>query len=284
MPSRTHQLLQIRNRALEIVQKCWSEPSHELGFHRVLLHQAVNVSCGRCGWDWSRLGLLRESRSRLVHGLGKEAAHRFVVYERDAPLRTPVSDSHQQNFSPALRTKKRQWLKNATLRSMMVIVRLSSMASDIHDVCDYVILRCAAAGAPMNMLKLQKLLYYSQAWSLAMSGKPLFQGKFQAWVHGPVSREIYDRFVESKSLYSAIGEEDVSKRDAAERIDEASRNVIDRVLENYAKFSGTQLEIMTHREEPWIHARGGIPDLQRCENEIDEKLMTSFYGSRLKQS
>ena len=42
-------------------------------------------------------------------------------------------------------------------------------------------------------VQLQKLVYYSQAWSLAWDGAPLFHDKIEAWRHGPVCRSIYKR-------------------------------------------------------------------------------------------
>ena len=45
---------------------------------------------------------------------------------------------------------------------------------------------------PMSHLKLQKLLFYCQAYHLAYFKEPLFDEDFEAWVHGPVCRIIYD--------------------------------------------------------------------------------------------
>lgn len=152
-----------------------------------------------------------------------------------------------------------------------------------NDVCDYVIQRLCAAGECVNLLKLQKLMYYIQAWSLAFYDKPLFSGHFQAWVHGPVNRELYDRFADSKSLYSEVTVEDVLPEFDVERIDEDDRGHIDAILDAYARFTGNQLEDMTHREEPWLKARNGIRPTERCEREIDEQLMATYYRQRLPQ-
>ena len=77
---------------------------------------------------------------------------------------------------------------------------------NVNDVVDYIILRVNADEQNVLInLKLQKLLFYTQAWHLAIHSDRLFDGEFQAWVHGPVNREIYDRFVgQGKSLYSEI--------------------------------------------------------------------------------
>ena len=45
----------------------------------------------------------------------------------------------------------------------------------------------------MTTLKLQKLVYYCQAWSLAWDGKPLFDEEFEAWANGPVCPELFKK-------------------------------------------------------------------------------------------
>jgi uncharacterized phage-associated protein len=152
----------------------------------------------------------------------------------------------------------------------------------VNQVCDYIILMCRSGGERLNVLKLQKLLYYVQAWSLAFSGKPLFDGKFQAWVHGPVNREIYARFAGTKTLYSAIDESDITPNFDPNVISPEDRLHIDNVLEVYAPLSGSDLEAQAHGEEPWIDARKGCRPTQRCENELNEGLMAEFYQKRIK--
>lgn len=150
---------------------------------------------------------------------------------------------------------------------------------DRNDVCDYIIVKVKEAGVGLNHLKLQKLMYYVQAWNLAFRRTALFEGKFQAWVHGPVNREIYDRFAPKKSLYSEIQDCDARLDFDPESLDEGVRLHIDAVLEAYADFSGSQLEEMTHREPPWIEAREGYRPSQRCEVVIDENRMRDYYRS-----
>lgn len=152
----------------------------------------------------------------------------------------------------------------------------------ITDVCYYIINRLTAdADSDLNTLKLQKLLYYVQAWHLAFYGKPIFVGRFQAWVHGPVNREIYDLYKDQKYLYSAIGVDDIKDPSFEDRLSDDEKLHIDSVLDVYAKYTPSQLEYMTHREEPWIAARKDVPRFQRSENLIEESLMESYYKARL---
>lgn len=150
----------------------------------------------------------------------------------------------------------------------------------LNDACDYIILQTTEGGEPLNVIKLQKLVYYAQAWHLAFYGRPLFEGKFQAWVHGPVSRELYDRFAATKSLYSRVTREDMQEGFDPGVLPEKERAHIDGVLEIYARFTGSQLEQLTHRERPWNVARGDCRPSDRCEHEIDEDLMREYYASK----
>ena len=156
-----------------------------------------------------------------------------------------------------------------------------SSLSKINDVVDYVIFKLEEGGVSLSLLKLQKLLYYIQAWHLAFGRGRLFKGNFQAWIHGPVNRDVYDRFKDSHSLYDNVGRNDILNPAALEDLGEHTRLHIDEVLEAYAPLSGTQLEAITHSEEPWINARNGYSPTQRCEALIDEQLMRDFYANLL---
>lgn len=151
----------------------------------------------------------------------------------------------------------------------------------LDDAADYIILKTTEGGVSLNLLKLQKLVYYSQAWHLALYERPLFNGRFQAWVHGPVSRELYDRYKATKSLYSPVTSEDIRSGFNPDQLTDEGKHHIDEVLEVYAKYSGSQLEDLTHRETPWIQARKGFPPSARCENEIDENVMKTYYASQI---
>lgn len=153
----------------------------------------------------------------------------------------------------------------------------------IEHITDYIIFRLKSEDdTNLSNLKLQKLLYYTQAWHLAFFGRPLFDGKFQAWIHGPVNREVFDRFKADKTLYSAIGVEDMKNPGIADLITDTDTIIhIDNVLEGYAQFSGVELEVLSHGEEPWIKARKGYSQHARCEVEIDESVMEAYYKQRV---
>lgn len=59
------------------------------------------------------------------------------------------------------------------------------MAS-VYDVATYILEKQGA----MTTWKLQKLVYYSQAWSLVWDDDVLFPEEIEAWANGPVVREL----------------------------------------------------------------------------------------------
>ncbi|MBD0677214.1 Panacea domain-containing protein [Pseudomonas sp. PSB11] len=158
----------------------------------------------------------------------------------------------------------------------------SKALTNIHDVVDYIIGQFADEEGSLSTLKLQKLLYYVQAWNLAFGRGPLFSGKFQAWVHGPVSRQVYDRFKDTHALFSSLGQQDIRRDFDPSILPSDVKDHINEILEAYGDYSGVQLENMTHIETPWIKARANLKPYERCESEIDEGLMQDFYAQLLK--
>ena len=152
--------------------------------------------------------------------------------------------------------------------------------NSIHDIADYIILRVKSEdnNASLINLKLQKLLYYVQAWSYGINKKAMFSGEFEAWVHGPVNREIYNRFNPTKYLYSEINIDDCQNPGVV--LSQEDAEFVDFILENYIKYSGAELERLTHNEKPWIVTRGELNVNERCEKIINPELMIEYYGKR----
>jgi len=127
---------------------------------------------------------------------------------------------------------------------------------------------------PMSAMKLQKLVYYSQAWSLVWDDTPLFNENIEAWANGPVVRELYNQhkgmFQVNKGMLEGY---------ATDNLSPAERDTIDTVLEYYAEKSAQWLSDQTHIENPWLSAREGLLDNERGENIITLESMAEYYGS-----
>lgn len=137
-------------------------------------------------------------------------------------------------------------------------------------VASYLLARSRERGEALTNLKLQKLLYYAQAWHLAIYDKPLFDEDFQAWVHGPVLPTQYFRFRHSE--WRPI--EDAAKKPD---FDERSASFLEMILDEFGSETAVSLELMTHRERPWREARGALPKDTKSTAIISKATMKEFY-------
>ncbi len=128
------------------------------------------------------------------------------------------------------------------------------------------------SGEAITHLKLQKLVFYVEAWFLANFDRPLFQDA-QAWTHGPVFRSIYNKY--KGSQWEALPSERVVK------FSSELEGFISAVYEEYGQFSAKRLERMTHEEDPWKITRGDLPLEARCDDPIDKLLTRNYYAQRL---
>ncbi|HRC84502.1 MAG TPA: DUF4065 domain-containing protein [Thermoanaerobaculia bacterium] len=140
------------------------------------------------------------------------------------------------------------------------------MAS-VHDLAAYILKRCG----PMTAMKLQKLAYYCQAWSLVWDDKPIFQARIEAWANGPVTPALY---TEHRGQFKV---ERWSKGDPG-KLSQSERESVDAVLDFYGKRSPLWLSELTHREPPWLDARRGLAPGERGNREISLASMAEYYG------
>ncbi len=140
----------------------------------------------------------------------------------------------------------------------------------VHDVASYIVNKQGA----MSAMKLQKLCYYAQAWSLVFDDAALFSQKIRAWANGPVVRELFEVH---RGKYTV----DAWPRGDSSHLSPAQRATIDAVLDAYGGRSGQQLSVMTHRERPWIEARDGLSATERSSKEISLATMADYYGALL---
>jgi uncharacterized phage-associated protein len=155
--------------------------------------------------------------------------------------------------------------------------------ADIHDVADYLIVKLDEGGSPPSVHKINKLLYYVQGWSLALRDRRMFDGMFQAWVHGPINRALFDRFTGlDRSIYSVMDRSDVRPSFSFDALEPEEVRLIDDVLEAYGMLSSTDLQELSRSEAPWIKARGGKPRAAKCDTELDESDMRKFFRENMR--
>jgi len=142
------------------------------------------------------------------------------------------------------------------------------MAS-VFDVADFVL----AKVGPISPMKLQKLVYYSQAWHLVWTDSPLFNSRIEAWANGPVVPALYEKHRGQYGLNKGFFGGDVSE------LTEDEADSINRVLSSYGDKTSQWLSDLTHMEEPWKTARNGIPAGERSSREIPLDSIHEYYSS-----
>lgn len=138
----------------------------------------------------------------------------------------------------------------------------------VHDAAKYIL----AKQGTMTAMKLQKLVYYSQVWSLVWDDEALFPEKIEAWANGPVVRELYDIH---------RGQFNITKWPCGNEANLSAdqKNTVDSVLRFYGPKSSQWLSDLTHRESPWADAREGFAPGERGNREISLAAMAEYYSS-----
>lgn len=126
----------------------------------------------------------------------------------------------------------------------------------------------------MTTKKLQKLVYYSQAWHLARHGVRLFPDEIQAWREGPVVGKLYDRH---RNKYEIRTWPD---GDPA-RLGHNELATVRWVATTYGRFSAERLSRMTHAESPWRVARGLLSEGEPSQTPISDDIMRNFYANQV---
>lgn len=127
----------------------------------------------------------------------------------------------------------------------------------------------------MSTWKLQKLCFYSQAWSLAWVNKSLFDEDFQAWSNGPVCPELYKVH---RGKFMVTLDDIPENLEEQPGLTEAQMEVIDRALELYGDWEPYELREQTHEEDPWILARGDTKNGYPSSAIISKDSMGEYYG------
>ncbi|MCP4702839.1 MAG: DUF4065 domain-containing protein [Gammaproteobacteria bacterium] len=123
----------------------------------------------------------------------------------------------------------------------------------------------------MTAMKLQKLVYYCQAWSLVWDEAPLFSERIEAWANGPVARELYEAHKGKFQLNPG----DISGN--PDTLSAEQRETMMAVLRDYGNKSSQWLSDLTHCEAPWQEARRGLAPGERGDREISHADIYEYY-------
>ncbi len=140
----------------------------------------------------------------------------------------------------------------------------------VFDAAKYITEKCGEISA----MKLQKLMYYCQAWNLVWQEDPLFSDEFEAWANGPVLPAIYN----SHRGQFKVSSETFPEGDAA-RLSKVERANVDKVLGFYGEKTAQWLSNLSHQEDPWLRARGATEVGAFCDAVILKSAIHEYYSA-----
>jgi putative zinc finger/helix-turn-helix YgiT family protein len=140
--------------------------------------------------------------------------------------------------------------------------------SKLDIIIHYLLYKCE----DITPLALQKVLYYVQGFYYAFEGSFLFDEDCEAWVHGPVYRDVFSRY--SSYRFDPI--------ESVEAFDDtvfttSEKAIMDSVIKNFCCYSGKTLERFTHLEKPWRYTRGKLPMNAHSNRIISKELIGEYF-------
>lgn len=166
---------------------------------------------------------------------------------------------------------ERKLLKKAQDQLNNKIEMLSVSQGRIISVVNWFLAQ-SSEETPITHLALQKLLYFTQSWSMALIGSEIFHDDCQAWAHGAVYPKVYDLFKRFRYM-------PLPKVYLTAAFDEKELKVLDMVKQYYFDvYSAKALEKICHKEEPYQKAREGCSEGETCNTIIQKKDIASYYN------
>lgn len=124
-----------------------------------------------------------------------------------------------------------------------------------------------------DQMQLHKLLYLTQAASLAWLNAPLFDDRIEAWKYGPVIRGVAGHYME-------YGKDPIPKPESGDssRLSAKAKAIVDRIVDHYGDMTGPELAQLTKQPgSPWTQARGDLPADAHSDELIPIKIMTEYH-------
>ena len=145
------------------------------------------------------------------------------------------------------------------------------MTYDAVEVAKWILFEAKRQGIFMTHMKLQKLLYYAQAYIIGMTGKPLFENEIQAWKHGPVTPDVYH-------LYSKYGKSVIDNVEDVKIPDEYLPYIV-MLIKEKGHYSASELREMTHQEDTWENAHSHFEGEVISHKAINDFFQPLFWTS-----
>lgn len=196
-----------------------------------------------------------ESCSGLAAGDGTPAIQPVSAYAGSQEVDEGVASCLLSDENPGVVIEKRE-------------MRIERAEASCLDVAEYILRKLGT----MSTMKLQKLVYYSQAWSLVWDEAPIFKDPIEAWANGPVVRALFDYHRGLFDLSHVLtGNPDL--------LSPEQKETIDAVLQFYGDQTAQWLIDLSHTEQPWLSARRGLPPTERGNQEVSLASMAEYYSA-----
>ena len=184
--------------------------------------------------------------------------------QEKGPVHTEISKDSTSDLPDYVDMKRKNWFSESNKYQEYKF----DHAVSVFDVAAYILKK----NGPMTTMKLQKLVYYSQAWSLVWDEKPIFKENIEAWANGPVVKELFNyhrgQYMISSVLIGNL-----------ELLNDKQKKTIDAVIDYYGDKPSQWLSDLTHMEDPWRLSRTGMPEMRRGNRVIGLDLLSEYYGS-----
>lgn len=154
---------------------------------------------------------------------------------------------------------------------------MTTLSAEINRISDYFVWKAFEDGRLITNKKVQKLVYYAQAWNLVFVGKALFPDQIEAWIHGPAIRALY-------SKYKKYGYHPIQAKPTKPKINVDEKAFLDDLWTVYGAYDADYLEVLSHSEKPWLVARGNADNGEPMAAIIDIEIMREYYGERLRKA
>lgn len=145
------------------------------------------------------------------------------------------------------------------------------MMANVFDVAQYILEK----EGEMTAMKLQKLVYYSQVWTLVWDEEPLFIDEIQAWSNGAVVPALFRvhrrMFKVGKNTFDGN----------IKNLSQGQKDNIDKVLGHYGDYSAQQLSDINHQEAPWVNARGDLHPMDISNSKITHGDILEYHSGIL---
>ncbi len=140
-------------------------------------------------------------------------------------------------------------------------------------VAEYIVSRVKGISA----LWTQKILYYVHGFGSALGDNLLYGAKCEAWMLGPVYREVYNSQRIKQMIDAQNGYNTGSIVPSCDALTDKDKELLDGIISAFEKYSCHDLVEFTHHETPWLQAREGLASEEPSDRIISGDSIREYF-------